>query len=127
MCIHDKNIKNWFPLTTKSLDNNRRVLDQNGVYFIRTNKPFKRLKGHECNILYIGQGNLYNRLWCLADLSKKWIHSAQKRVKDYKKNFPSAVLTFSFVITKNSKDKEWILISKYNKEHLELPPFNHQH
>jgi len=103
--------------------------DLKGVYLIRTNKTFSRLLG-SCSILYIGQGKLEDRLWCLADLSpqKNYMHTARNRIINYLKRIHGN-LEFACIPTENkekAKSLEKELLEKCRETHMEAPPFNHQ-
>ncbi|MCX6776090.1 MAG: hypothetical protein NT130_04560 [Candidatus Micrarchaeota archaeon] len=111
MRYHDRNIK--------------------GVYIIKTDFRHGRVKG-ECDILYIGQGWLDERLICFTDLSeehKGWRHTARKRFKGYIEQFPRAEVKFGYKTCRTpeeAKELEKKLISECVTNHLEAPPFNHQ-
>ena len=119
----------WVELTDENLE---KVPKEKGVYQLRTNKKFERLKG-ETDILYIGCGDLYDRLTCFEELDntekdKSWKHDVRKRLREYlkymKKKGKNVKIEFRYHITGEYEDKENKLLDEFENEHLEYPPFN---
>jgi len=115
----------WMELTDENLE---KAPKKKGVYQLRTNKKFERLKG-ETDILYIGCGDLYDRLTCFEELDdvKKddiWLHDVRPRLRNYIRNFPDAKVEFRYITTDKHQELEKILLDDFETEHLELPPFN---
>lgn len=111
----------WLEFNTYILS--QKVPNKKGVYKIKIDKNIMRFFG-KSNILYIGQGKINNRLWCLAEPNKKWAHTAREKILMLRKKAPEIKLTFSYCISKNPKQLEKKLLNSYFRKHLELPPFN---
>jgi len=111
-----------------------KVTSDVGVYIIRTSISFRRLKGSS-RILYIGEGQLYERLDAIDTLNGR--HTARDRFWRYFREFPAAKLDFAYLAEEDgqtqkklskaqAKQLEDWLLEDYEENHLELPPFNHQ-
>lgn len=114
---------NWSKWKKLELGNVEKVRNVKGVYKIKISKDINRFFGYS-SILYIGQGKLQDRLWCLAEPEKNWQHTAREKILKLKKRCPKIKLSFSYSITKNSSKEEKRLLREYFEKHLELPPFN---
>ncbi len=112
----------WYPLIKDSL---RYIPDQPGVYEIRTNYEFGRLKG-KTNLVYVGRtdrGNsLKERLKGRIDKRKDILTKAEWFLLD--NGHP---LEFRFTVTK-SKDEAKLMeaerLAEYDQQWWELPPGN---
>jgi hypothetical protein len=125
-----RNWSDWKKLDLEYIDG--KICDSDGkeklgAYIIKTPIPYKgRIVGDESNVLYIGEGKLESRLWCLADLKNDWNHDAQELVRRYKNEYGVELeFTYAFTRTKeNCKYLETQLLLAYLNKFLELPPFN---
>jgi len=120
----------WLPLnkgnriTVKNIERVPKKL--RGVYIIKQNKAFRRIKG-ESDIIYIGQGKVQDRLWaitgCFFKEGKNWHHTAKEEIYRLIRE-ENKRLKFAFYITKKCKMLEDKFLKKYEKDHIELPPLN---
>lgn len=95
----------------------------NGVYVIKLNKQFGRLKGTS-DILYIGStGDLNQRI--IVNYIQGSGGETTQRIHEYLfvKNYIEAV-EISWVLTNEQAQLERKLKTQYDEEHHELPPWN---
>jgi len=120
-----KNNLIWYTFSLKNKENilERSTLDI-GVYIIRTDKSFGRLKGSS-DILYIGKTNAKGGF---KTRMKQYFNPGPSQLTNIRiKNFLSnnrVFMEISFLKNNDPESLERDLLKKYVEEHLELPPFN---
>jgi len=122
----------WMRITNNYAHNGDLILklpSEMGVYAIRADKLIPRIKG-ECDIIYIGQGNIQSRIQSLlrsylpSNLRNYWSkHPArggvERVLKETKLN-----LELCFKESKTAQEIESKLLEGYCKDHIEAPPLN---
>lgn len=103
-----------------NLENINKVENKPGVYIIRTNLLFPRLKS-KTDIIYIGKA-MHLRMRLLTFPKQKGRKAIQRFLRLQQHGFK---LSFSFQVSDRPKELERELILKYELKHLELPPLNH--
>lgn len=111
--------KNWYYF--KEIDESE-IRNKCGIYIIKLNKIFGRLKG-ESDILYIGHTTNFKTRFFKNYLNGTGGITTQ-RIHQYliKKKYINKTM-ISWIFTKNY-DLEGELRDKYEEEHHELPPWN---
>lgn len=114
----------WYPLSLALIAHDEDVPDEPGVYEIRTDYEFGRLRGNS-RVVYVGS--------TVKSLKKRLVH---QRIKDPEKNLSGTekllreaghALEFRFATApdgKTAKHMEAQRLMDYEKEHWELPPGN---
>ena len=112
----------WMPLDEQMI---KSLPPEHGVYVMRLNRVFGRLKG-ESDILYVGStDDLHQRI-----VNNYWRGrggETTKRIRNYlfSKNYLSQV-EVSWVVCQSPKNLEAKILERYENEHHELPPWNRQ-
>lgn len=102
-----------------------------GVYVVRVSKYIKRVKG-KSDIVYIGRGNLHQRV---RRLLKLFPGRVTENTKNQKVLFArlgllsivshmNADVWVTYKITDNYIQLEKDLLQKYRDDHIEMPPLN---
>ncbi len=107
----------------KSFDQStlKSVPKEPGIYMVRAEKPFCRLRG-ETDILYIGMAGRDLR----RRLSTFWRangRNAKIRFETLKK--AGFALHYSYYPCANPREEERLALARFARKHLELPPLNH--
>lgn len=120
--------KNNLVWTNFTLKNKEGILERStldiGVYIIRTDKSFGRLKGSS-DILYIGKTNTKGGF---KTRMKQYFNPGPSQLTNIRiNNFLNNNHVFMEILFLKDNDPESLerdLLKKYMEEHLELPPFN---
>lgn len=128
-------LNNWFKADdeTTLLEELKRMKGIVGVYVVRADRPIPRLKG-ESDVLYIGEGNVKNRV---EELVKRFLPPSWKRNitvshtarNDLERALDELGISIEISYVKcNSKEEakglENKLIWIYRQDHIESPPLN---
>jgi hypothetical protein len=121
---HEFRWSKWYPLSQVLVARDEDVPDEPGVYEIRTDYEFGRLRGSS-RVVYVGS--------TVKSLKERLVH---QRIKNPKKNLSGTekllreaghALEFRFATApdgKTAKHMEAQRLIDYEKEHWELPPGN---
>ncbi len=114
--------KNWYRLRDIS-SGEITPPSESGVYVLRLNRSFGRLKG-ESDILYIGStSDIYQRI--VENYLEGRGGKTTQRIRYYifDREYLE-LIEISWVTSINPKQLEEELLKKYEEEHHELPPWN---
>ena len=115
---------NWSSWKSLSTENLSHIPDKKGIYIIRAIREIPRLTGLS-DILYVGQGNLKNRLGKCLNYKlhySSWPYESGRIYRVEKElNLP---MEFSYLIMNSSQQAETAILDEYEKQHIELPPLN---
>jgi len=124
---------NWSEIKSDYAANKDLVLmlpKRRGIYIIRAEKPFPRVKG-ESDIIYIGQGVIQHRVQLLLrsflPLSFRNYMSKHTARVDFERMMRELNwrLELGYVLSENAKVLERLLLTSYRQDHIECPPLNH--
>lgn len=107
----------------------KNIPNNSGIYIIYSDFLFPRLRG-ETDILYIGKGNKLRER--LMTFPKGFVAIQQGKTYRGRKGIPrfwrlkeaGANLLFSYELSSEPEKKEQEALEVYERDHLELPPFN---
>jgi len=130
--------RKWIKLTDK-----KKIIEENtalvqnethrkkGVYVVRVSKSIERVKG-KSDIVYIGRGNLHQRVRRLLKLfpERVTVNTKNQKVLFARTGLLSIVshlntdVWITYKITDRYIQLEKDLLQKYRDDHIELPPLN---
>ena len=117
----------WKPEKELSLSKLEAILKTTGVYALLADIPRGRCIG-QSRILYIGNGFVGDRLWCVIDPTHGEKHAAFAGTQRLKHQEPKLKLSFTYlgIGKKEAEEKETVLLRACEETFGELPPFNCQ-